>query len=229
MRKSLLGNSFSCSVVARLVSHLLSREGLAVRPATPTEAGSGKRLELGCLPSAQALQGSVPPQRGPRPTGLQLVERLGTGVDHRGSDVRLALGPGLRPSAWPRRETPARWWTWRTVLSFAWQVRHAEHIHALEIRATLAALRWRSRQRRFLARRALHLSDSYVAIGVLTKRRSASLRLSPVVRRVNALELASGIHLCHAFTCSADNPADAPSRLASMQSRFNKRRLPHRQ
>jgi hypothetical protein len=70
----------------------------------------------------------------------------------------------------------------------------------------------------------VHLSDSFVSIGVLTKRRSASLRLAPIVRRVNALELASGIHIYHAFCRSSNNPADAPSR-AFVRFRKSKRSI----
>jgi len=139
-----------------------------------------------------------------------LVKRLAGLCDHRGSDVRIGLEAPLRPSGWPRAETPARWWRWKTATSFAWQAE--EHINILELRAALATLRWRSRQRRFLGRRVLHLLDSAVVIGVLTKRRSANHVTGALVRRAKALELASNIHVLYAFIRSTHNPADKPSR-----------------
>ena len=225
IRKSLLGNSYSCPVVAWLVSHLLFREGLAVRVASPDEVASGRTVQLAARQKCEPLGDNVPPPRPRAAPDLELVERLGAGVDHRGSDVRLALGEAMRPSAWPRREVPARWWRWRTVLALAWKIRGKEHINALEVRSTLAALRWRARQARLHSRRSIHLSDSFVAIGVLTKRRSSSFRLAPIIRRINSLELASDIHLYHAFTRLSNNPADDPSRLRH-HSRWRKRRRP---
>ena len=212
LRKSLLGNSFSCPMFAWLVSHLLVDAGLATRVPSPTEVASGVRLDLARRLEVESVDVVREPTRSERPADLLLVERLGAGVDHRGSDIRVGLRTSLAPSSWPRREVPCRWWNWRTILSFGWRLHHGEHINALELRSTLSALRWRARQRRHQRCRAVHLSDSFVSIGVLTKRRSASLRLAPIVRRVNALELASGIHIYHAFCRSSNNPADAPSR-----------------
>ena len=138
------------------------------------------------------------------------MKRLDGLCDHRGSDVMIGLEAPLRPSGWPRAETPARWWRWKTATSFAWQAK--EHINTLELRAALATLRWRLRQRGLLCRRVLHLLDSAVVIGVLTKRRSANHVMGALVRRANALELASNIHFLYACTRSTHNPADKPSR-----------------
>ena len=75
----------------------------------------------------------------------------------------------MRPSVWPRREVPAQWWKRRTVLSIAWRIRGREHMNALEVCGTLAAQKWRALQSKRQSRRALHSSDSFDAIGVLTK------------------------------------------------------------
>ena len=118
----------------------------------------------------------------------------------------------MKPGGWPRAETPANFRKWRTAFAMKWRAEAKEHINILELRAALASLRWRTRQRRFLRRRLIHLLDSAVVIGVLTKRRSANPILRFLVERCNALELASGSHCMYAFTRSIHNPADKPSR-----------------
>ena len=92
-----------------------------------------------------------------------------------------------------------------------WQL-DKEHINILELRAALATLRWRTRQRRYQGMRVIHLLDSAVVIGVLTKRRSSNAILRHLVARANAIELPSGTHVMYAFTRSTHNPADKPSR-----------------
>ena len=131
-------------------------------------------------------------------------------ADHRGSDVRLSSGALTRPSCWPRMSTDHTSWKWRTVVKTKWE--REAHINELELRAALLALRWRLRSLRGQKRVALHLLDSSVSIGVLVKRRSSAYRLHRVVRRINALELASGTRVILGFVRSAVNPADAPSR-----------------
>lgn len=59
-------------------------------------------------------------------------------------------------------------------------------------------------------------------IGVLTKRRSASLTLGILVRRASALESASGVRVLFAFTSSTGNLDDRPSR------RFDVKKKPKR-
>ena len=124
--------------------------------------------------------------------------------------MRVTLSAPVNPSSGSRAETPARWWKWRVDFSFGWKA--SEHINALECRAALASLRWRCRQRRLFGHRVVHLLDSSVVIGCLTRRRSTSYRLAPLVKRTNALELATGIISTYGFTRSSHNPADKPSR-----------------
>ena len=125
--------------------------------------------------------------------------------------MRVTLETSLRPGGWPRAETPAHWWRWKVAFAMRWQL-DKEHINILELRAALATLRWRTRQRRFQGMRVIHLIDSAVVIGVLTKRRSSNALLRHLVARANAIELASGTHVMYAFTRSTHNPADKPSR-----------------
>ena len=94
----------------------------------------------------------------------------------------------------------------------------AVHINVLEFRAVLLSFRWRLHVRQSHGRQALPLVDSAVSIGVLAERRCGAYRLHRVVRRLIALELASGTRLCYGFTRSAVNPADAPSRDAKKKT-----------
>eukprot|EP00959_Pyramimonas_sp_CCMP1952_P022218 467193-Pyramimonas_sp.AAC.1 len=52
-----------------------------------------------------------------------------------------------------------------------------------------------------------------VNIGALSKHRPSSSQLSKVARSFSAEELAMGARAVFSFTSSAQNPADAPSRL----------------
>ena len=73
-------------------------------------------------------------------------------------------------------------------------------------------LQRRTRTRASIGGRYLVLLDSYVALGVLSKKRSSSRRLHKVLRRFDALELAGGMKPYFAYVRSAKNPADRPSR-----------------
>ena len=73
-------------------------------------------------------------------------------------------------------------------------------------------LRWRSRKASLLGSKFLHLLDSQVNIGVLTKGRSRSYSINFVTRRCNALTLAAFFHPVYAFVRSEVIPADEPSR-----------------
>jgi hypothetical protein len=98
---------------------------------------------------------------------------------------------------------------WRIVCAYA---RHGEHINALELAATVAAMRWRSRQKGEFGRRHIHLIDSQVAQSVMTRGRTTSTRLRYLLRRLNALVLAMDAAPGFAYVHTAANPADAPSR-----------------
>ena len=104
-------------------------------------------------------------------------------ADYRGSDVRLDTGELLRPHAWPRRSLDTARYVWYAVLAARYQ--RDEHIHLLELKANLLHLRWRLRTSKKLGSRFLHLLDSQVCLGVLTKGRSSSWRLNRVLNRCN--------------------------------------------
>ena len=102
---------------------------------------------------------------------------------------------------------------WSTIISSAW--RSPEHINALELRAVLLALHWCLSYPSSHSSRVYLLVDSTVALFALWKGRSSSAPLLMIVRKINALLMASGTSLLIGWLPSAVNPADAPSRLCS--------------
>ena len=120
----------------------------------------------------------------------------------------------LRERVGRRRAQPGRtepgYWHWKVAVSCPWE--HKCHINGLEGRAVLATFKWRVRKTKHLKQKFLHLIDSQVTMGVMTKRRSSSWMMHSVARKVAALELASGAHTVYGFVRSSKNPSDAPSR-----------------
>ena len=179
-RKALVGNSFCCQVVAWQLGHCLFAEGLLLRRPSLEELASGRCLELAVRLEKEVhvqpheAEARRSQERARAEPGRALARRLANLSDHRGSDVRVTLETSLRPGGWPRAETPAHWWRWKVAFAMRWQL-DKEHINILELRAALATLRWRTRQRRFQGKRVIHLLDSAVVIGVLTKRRSSNV------------------------------------------------------
>ena len=88
----------------------------------------------------------------------------------------------------------------------------------LEARAALNAVRWRLRTQSSQGKRWLHLVDSQVTAGVLTKGRSSAAQLRRVVRRWNSLMMATNSHPMVGYVASEDNPADVPSRWATKKN-----------
>jgi hypothetical protein len=86
------------------------------------------------------------------------------------------------------------------------------HINVQELRAVLAAIKWRTRLPSEIGLRCVHVVDSQVSLLSLAKGRSSSSRLCYVLRRINALQLAAGLQVLWAYVHTADNPADRPSR-----------------
>ena len=66
---------------------------------------------------------------------------------------------------------------------------------------------------RNLHKRALHLLDSHVALAVATKGRSSSNKLNQLLRSISSVLIAGNHYPLVGFIASADNPADAASRL----------------
>ena len=116
----------------------------------------------------------------------------------------------MNPSALPRQSVQASWWNWTAVFSTRWS--QTEHINALEIRAIYLTILWKVMNRQLVNRRMFHLTDSYVALSILSKGRTGSAKLRYIVRKINSLLLVSHslLHLAHVD--SYENPTDAASR-----------------
>ena len=87
-----------------------------------------------------------------------------------------------------------------------------EHINALELRTAGYGLSHALRLGVGFDSRFVLLTDSTVALGVLTKGRSSSPALLRVMRRISAVLLATGVRPHYRYVESEVNPADAPSR-----------------
>lgn len=105
---------------------------------------------------------------------------------------------------------------WSTIISSAWHI--PEHINSLELRAVLLALHWLTTYPSSHSSRVYILVDSTVALYALWKGRSSSAPLLLILRKINALLMASQISLLTGWLPSAVNPADEPSRLCGSES-----------
>ncbi|CAK0793447.1 unnamed protein product [Prorocentrum cordatum] len=180
----------------------------------------GSRLLCHC-PSGQACHADVLlaelEQRGkgcsrPFLEHQRVVASLVMTCHHSGADLRVDTDAEAYGKMFPRQEIDAGIWKWKVARQLVWQDQ-AKHINVLECEAALMALRWRARSVSRQMCVFLHLLDSMANIGALAKRRPSSQQLNKVVRAFSILELALGSRAVFAFTSSAKNPADAPSRL----------------
>ena len=114
------------------------------------------------------------------------------------------------PRAYPRQSVNAGWWKWKGVFSCKWQ--RAEHINALEMRSILLALQWRAMHLKEYECRAVHLTDSYVCMSIISKGRTSSDQLHGILRRISAICFGFGILPILVHVESTENPTDAASR-----------------
>ena len=101
---------------------------------------------------------------------------------------------------------------WKTLVAAPWKYGE-EHINQLEIISIATGVRRLLSTPYSIRRRVLFLSDSQVAVAILSKGRTSSYKLLRRVRSISALLLASGIQLFLRWIPSLKNPADGPSRL----------------
>ncbi|CAK0886883.1 unnamed protein product, partial [Prorocentrum cordatum] len=141
----------------------------------------------------------------------RIVMGLVMACHNNGADIRTDGASEALGKIFPRQEIDSGIWRWRKARQLVWDA--AEHINVLECQGALMMIRWRARSVRRHQCVFLHLLDSMVNIGALSKRRSSSPQLNNVVRTFSAWELAMGARAVFGFTSSARNPADAPSRL----------------
>ena len=137
----------------------------------------------------------------------------------RGSDIRLVTGELFSPQRISRQSLDGRFWRWRTLLSTEWAFHSL--LTALELEAVLLELRRRPRDPRCHGFKFLHLVDSQVALSAMSKHRSSSRVLNRILRRTNAICLASHLRPIFAFIRSEHNPSDWPSRRPRKRRRTN--------
>ena len=130
---------------------------------------------------------------------------------HRGGEIRLPLGRLGRPGAWPPRALKSCWFEWDVALAYKAE---GQHINVLEMRAFLAAVKWRVRQGQDVNKIFVHMLDSQVCIAAAAKGRSSSRMLNRVLHRLNCLLIANSCFALVAYFHTSDNPADRPSRWA---------------
>ncbi|KAL0630595.1 hypothetical protein Q9L58_010558 [Maublancomyces gigas] len=105
---------------------------------------------------------------------------------------------------------------WKIAISHRWY--QQEHINALEVRSSLAAIKWSLKRPDVLVpssaghTRLLLLVDSSATLGSINKGRTSAHRLLRPLRTMSALLLAAGLYLKAKWIPSAMNPADKPSR-----------------
>ena len=138
-----------------------------------------------------------------------VAEAFGQLQTHRGGEIKSLQED--RCGRCLTQSVDARLWKWKTVVSARWRSRE-EHINTLEVRGCMLAYKWRARHVRFLNSRFIHLVDSIVTMGSLAKGRSSAGSLRFIVKRTNALLLASGMLPILGHVRSHLNPADKPSR-----------------
>ena len=210
-RKSLIGDSFNCFSFAYFAAlacqkwipgvsfHMLwSRMGLAPGMVTPLFLDA---------PLARGLVYGKPQELAPISVLHQSLLRR---VNHTGSDVRVASGQVTNPRAFPRQSAVAQWWKWKKGFAYKWQ--RADHINNLELRSLVHALEYRVSHFQESSLRVFHLTDSYVAMSVVSKGRSSSNALKPLLRRLSALLMCFNLQLIVVHVESTDNPTDAASR-----------------
>ena len=132
-------------------------------------------------------------------------------TNHTGSDVRIVTSTLMNPRRYPRQSVNPQWWDWQQIFATRWKF--SDQINSLEIRSIYLTLLWKLRERTFCSRRLFHLTDSYVAMSILSKGRTSSKALQPLVRKLASLVLAGQAQLILAHVDSSENPTDEGSRI----------------
>jgi len=220
-RAFLLGNSFSVYVVAWLGQQLLHQRGALERELTFEEVSYvGQCRATWDQVGAFETEAGDPDTEESRRLVLHYLSRAEKG----GTDVRLDYGVPYRPRGWPRSSLDPFVWKWRVVLSMAWPRGKTAHINVRELQAAAAGLRWRARKVTHHGSRFLHLVDSQVVAAIVTKGRSSSRKLQPVLKRWMAVVVAADMYPLIGYVVSEDNPADEPSRRLLWRGSRAKRR-----
>ena len=211
-RCSLCGDSFSILSFA-VIAAQMSAEFV------PRMSPSQIILRLGLAPGSTAHPSvQVPMSRwlsyggdiSKAATSLELVQQLGLSVNHTGVDVKIDTGEIMGAKTPAHASFRAMWWQWKHLFRVQWKL--PSHINFLEMKMILSSLLWKCRDPTKVNRRWLHLEDSMVCLYILSKGRTSSHLLQPLVSKVGAVQIAMGATCLHAHVGSAENPTDAASR-----------------
>ena len=198
-RLALLGNGFHVGVVAYLLHEQLHQIGILPHPPSPS------LVDPNCIRRTEKFDVETAGE------AKRFVQQIGKHQSHRGRLIQTTRGPAHPSIKGAALQTFfPQWWKWRTVIAKKWQ--RPEHINALELRAILTAVKWRTSRPTAIYTRALYLVDSQVALGALQKGRSPSPHLLPIIKRINALCLCASHTMLLGYVRTDLNPADRPSR-----------------
>ena len=139
-----------------------------------------------------------------------LVSQISRHVSHNGSDVSISLGIPFSSKLGNHVSLRAAWWGWRILFTTKWKFH--THINSLELRMIVQAAKWRARFVENFNTRWLHLADSMVCNYILSKGRTSSHMLQPLVRQHAAILLALNSMELHGHVDSSENPTDKASR-----------------
>ena len=140
----------------------------------------------------------------------KLVAHISRHVAHNGSDVSISLGVPFSSKQGHHISLRAPWWNWKILFSPRWKFN--SHVNSLEMRMIVQTVRWRARNESSFCCRWLHLADSMVCNYILSKGRTSSHILQPLVRQHAALLLALNSVELHGHVDSTENPTDKASR-----------------
>ena len=101
-RLSLSGNSWSVPATAFQIVSLLAEWGFLTRAPTVEEVVNRDMAQLLTEVTADVRHVVEGGARAELPDDVRLVLRLAAGCEHTGSEVRVATGALVRPSAYPR-------------------------------------------------------------------------------------------------------------------------------
>ena len=140
----------------------------------------------------------------------ELVGLISRQVAQNGSDVSIALGAPFISKGASHPSLRAGWWAWKILYSTHWHF--SSHINTLEMRMILQSALWRTRFPHQFSTRWLHLADSMVCNYILSKGRTSSRMLQPLVRQLSAVLLAANAIPLYGHVDSIENPTDEASR-----------------
>lgn len=210
-RLSLLGDTFSMLSFGWLAGQLVDKW---TQPCSPQQLINRFGLAPGAslhpqfeAPLNRELRYGIPICES---ADSSLVGQISRFVSHNGSDVSLALGIPFSSKQGHHSLIRAPWWNWKILFSSKWVF--PEHINALEMRMILQAAHWRCRGVDHFNTRWLHLADSMVCNYILSKGRTSSHLLQPLVRKLAAVQLTLNSLELRGHVDSAENPTDAASR-----------------